>query len=71
MVPFGILALKGLCTGQDVRGPHLDGPGNGTELKLFVLLHGLHSGGGSEGPCNDVIDGPCANIAIGGIGPGP
>lgn len=77
MVPFGILALKGLCTGHDVRGPHRDGPLMGTELKLFGcwLLHGLHNGGGGNGPCNkDVIDGPCASIGMcGGIelDPGP
>lgn len=79
IVPFGILALKGLCTGQDVRGPHREGPGNGTELKLFGwLLQGLHNGGGGNGPCSDDIDGPCANIGrcdiVIGIeppGPGP
>ena len=72
IVPFGILALKGLCTGHEVLGPHLEGPGNGTELKLFgCWLHGLHKGGGGNGPCSDVIDGPCANIGMcdGGIGP--
>lgn len=52
IVPFGILALKGLCTGHDVRGPHREDPGNGTELKLFGCpLHGLQSvGGGGRGP---------------------
>lgn len=52
MEPFGALILKGLCTGQEVLGPHrVEGPGNGTELKLFVL-HGLHNdGNGSGGPC--------------------
>lgn len=82
IVPFGILARKGLCTGHEVLGPHRDdGPGNGTELKLFgCWLHGLHNGG--NGPCSDVIDGPpCdsigmwfGNIAMGcwlGPGPGP
>lgn len=79
IVPFGILALKGLCTGHDVRGPHREGPGNGTELKLFGwLLQGLHNGGGGNGPCSDVMDGPCPNIGrwdiVIGIeppGPGP
>ena len=78
IVPFGILALNGLCTGQDERGPHREeGPGNGTELKLFGwLLQGLHNGGGGKGPCSDVMDGPCANIDRWGIGiciepPGP
>lgn len=81
MVPFGILALKGLCTGHEVLGPHREDPGNGTELKLFGFcwLHGLHNGGGGNGPCSDVIEGPCASIDIwgGGIpiecwpGPGP
>lgn len=62
IVPFGILALKGLCTGHDVRGPHREVPGNGTELKLFGwLLQGLHNDGGS-GPCREVIDGPCASM---------
>lgn len=61
MVPFGILALKGLCTGHDVRGPHRDeGPGNGTELKLFCCWL-LHNGGGGNWPCSDVIEGPCAS----------
>lgn len=70
IVPFGILALKGLCTGHDVRGPHRDeGPGNGTELKLFCcwLLQGLHNGGGGNWPCSDVIEGPCASIGRWGI----
>jgi hypothetical protein len=59
MFPFGTRPLNGLWIGHDVRGPHLDGPGNGTVLKLFVLLQGLHNGGGgSGGPCNDCIDGP-------------
>lgn len=53
--PFGIRALKGLCTGQEVLGPHLDGPGNGTELNALLELvavgHGLHCGSG--GPWND------------------
>lgn len=79
MLPLGILALKGLCTGQEVRGPHRDdGPGNGTELKLFGwLLQGLHNGGGGNEPWRDVIDGPCASIgrwwgiAIEEAGPGP
>lgn len=76
MLPFGILALKGLCTGQEVRGPHRDdGPGNGTELKLFGwLLQGLHNGGGGNGPCRDVMEGPCASIGcivIEEPGPGP
>lgn len=53
--PFGSRARNGLWTGQDDRGPHLDGPGNGTELKLFVVAvgHGLHCGGSSGGPWND------------------
>lgn len=80
IVPFGILALKGLCTGHDVRGPHREDPGNGTELKLFGCpLHGLQCvGGGGRGPWSDVIDGPCASIGRcgcidipGGICPGP
>lgn len=52
--PFGNRARKGLWTGQDVRGPHLDGPGNGTELKLLAFVavgHGLHCGSG--GPWNE------------------
>lgn len=69
IVPFGILALKGLCTGHDVRGPHREGPGNGTELKLFCcwLLQGLHNGGGGNWPCSDVIEGPCASTGRWGI----
>lgn len=53
--PFGIRTRNGLCTGHVDLGPHLDGPGTGTELKLFEL-HGLHIGGGHDGPCNDVVD---------------
>lgn len=71
MFPFGI--LNGLCTGHEVRGPHLEGPGNGTgvlQLKLLEL-HGLQRGGGSCGPCNEVIDGPCVNIGGPGNPPGP
>lgn len=66
MLPLGILALKGLCTGHEVLGPHREeGPGNGTELKLFDwLLQGLHNGGGGNEPWSDVIDGPCASIGI-------
>lgn len=63
--PLGTLTRNGLCTGHDVRGPQREGPGNGTELKLFVLLHGLHNGGGGcicGGVCNERSDGPCANI---------
>lgn len=69
IVPFGILALKGLCTGHDVRGPQREGPGNGTELKLFCcwLLQGLHNGGGGNWPCSDVIEGPCASTGRWGI----
>lgn len=55
--PLGNRARNGLWTGQDVRGPHRDGPGNGTELKLleFVAVgHGLQvSGGSGGGPWND------------------
>lgn len=65
MDPFGTRIRNGLCTGHDVRGPHRDGPGNGTELKLLVLLHGLQSppsgppGCIDRGPCRDSWDGPC------------
>lgn len=70
MEPFGTRILKGLCTGQDVRGPQRDGPGNGTELKLFVLLHGLQSGGGgSGGPCRDSCEGPCTSVPMPGPAP--
>lgn len=69
IVPFGILALKGLCTGHDVRGPHREVPGNGTELKLFCcwLLQGLPNGGGGNWPCSDVKEGPCASTGRWGI----
>lgn len=51
--PFGNRARNGLWTGQEVRGPQREGPGNGTELlKLFVDVgHGLQLGSG--GPWND------------------
>ncbi len=65
---MGALTRKGLCTGHDDLGPHLDGPGNGTELKLLEL-HGLHNGGGSGGgPLNDIGPEP---IPSDGPGPGP
>lgn len=75
--PFGTRTRKGLCTGQDERGPHLDeGPGSGTELKLLEL-QGLHIGGGNGGggPCMDNEPGPISPPGpgpdTGGPGPGP
>lgn len=81
--PFGTRTRNGLCTGHDVRGPHRDIPGNGTELKL-LLLQGLHIGGSGIGtPLNCIGPGgpitPAAMAAahadVDGIGtddsPGP
>lgn len=76
MDPFGTRTRNGLCTGHDVRGPHRDSPGNGTELKLLEL-HGLHIGGGGNGPPLNAngpgpIKLPCNDPpAVGGCGPGP
>lgn len=70
MDPFGTRTRKGLCTGHDVRGPHRESPGNGTELKL--LLQGLHIGGGGIGtPLNANGPGPIILPGIGHGGPGP
>lgn len=79
--PFGMRTLKGLCTGQVDRGPHRDGPGIGTELKLleFVLQGLQRGGGGTGGPWNAEwapwVAGPPPPTPmppmIGGPGPGP
>lgn len=74
--PFGTRTRNGLCTGHDVRGPHLDRDGNGTELKVFEL-HGLHNGGGildtgggGGGPLNGIELGPPISDVPGRL-PGP